>query len=282
MVANSPVDTVAYLGPPGTFGEEVALLAAPDAIQIPYPSHTSVAAAVDAGEADIGILAVENLITGSVAETLDILVDETSLSIQKEILLRIEHNLIARVGMKLSEIEVVYSHPQALGQCRHFLEKNKLSAFVEPALSTTHAVELAINTTLKAGAIANYRAASRYGGEVLASSIQDTSNNVTRFIVLGDKETLVTGSDRTSIALWFDDDKPGLLTAVLSEFSSRGINCMKLESRPTRASLGEYVFLIDFEGHRKESRCREALDEISKLSSRMKIFGSYPKGTFGS
>jgi prephenate dehydratase len=169
-----------------------------------------------------------------------------------------------------------------LAQCRHFLEENGLSALVEPALSTTHAVELVMKSQFRAGAIANYRAATRYGGEVLASSIQDTSNNITRFIVLGDKETSPTGSDRTSIALWFGDDRPGLLTAVLTEFSSRGINCMKLESRPTRASLGEYVFLIDFEGHIREQRCREALDEISKLATRIKIFGSYPKGIFSS
>ena len=281
MAANSQAFTVAYLGPPGTFGEEAALLAVQDAVQLPCPSHTSVAAKVDAGEADIGILAIANLITGSVAETLDILVDETSLSIQKEILLRIEHNLIAKTRLELSEIELVYSHPQALAQCRHFLEENGLSAFIEPALSTTHAVELVMNSQLKAGAIANYRAATRYGGEVLASSIQDTSNNVTRFIVLGDKETSPSGDDRTSIALWFDADRPGLLTAVLTEFSSRGINCMKLESRPTRANLGEYVFLIDFEGHIQEERCSKALTEISKLASRIKIFGSYPKGTLG-
>jgi len=265
-----------YLGPPGTFGEEAARRFAPEAEHVPFPTHAAVAAAVDAGEVDLGILAIENSINGSVAETLDILVHDTNLNIQAELLLPIVLNLVAKPGTVLADIRVIYSHTNPLGQCRTFLARELPSARLEAALSTADAVALAIERP-GAAAIATGRAAELYGAEVLAASIQDRGNNVTRFVVVGRGTRPPTGRDRTSIAFWFAQDRPGSLAGVLAEFAHRRINCTRIESRPTRAAMGEYLFLIDFEGHQDDALGREVLAAIRPLCSVIKVFGSYPR-----
>ena len=267
---------VAFLGPRGTFGEQAALAYAPDAELVPCPSHAAVAAAVSGGDADEGVVAIENSINGSVAETLDILIHDTALHIQHELLVPILHNLIAAPGTSIQDIEVVYSHTQALGQCRRFLESELPDATPEAALSTSQAVELALKQP-RSAAIGTERAAQLLGGEILEPAIQDTDNNVTRFVVLADGNQPPTGRDRTSIAVLFDGDEPGLLAGLLTAFAERGINCSKMESRPTRATFGEYVFLIDFEGHQDDAVCAEALDIIRSRSARVTVFGSYPR-----
>ncbi|GAB4329894.1 MAG: prephenate dehydratase [Dehalococcoidia bacterium] len=271
---------VAYLGPPGTFGEEAALRYAPEGDLLPLPSHAAVAAAVESGMADVGVMAIENSINGSVAETLDILIHETALQIQDELVIPIVHNLVAKPGTRADAVKVIYSHTQALGQCRQFLERCFPNAVMQAALSTAHAVELAMNhSDGAAAAIATLRAAEIYGAEVLARSIQDASNNVTRFVVIGHGRRAPTGRDRTSIAFRFADDRPGLLASVMNEFARRNINCTKMESRPTRAVFGEYVFLVDFEGHVDDGECAAALDVVRGLASELKIFGSYPRAS---
>lgn len=267
---------VGFLGPRGTFGEQAALTHAPGADLVPFPTHAAIAVAVAGGEADEGVLAIENSINGSVAETLDILIHETSLQIQSELLVPILHNLIVPPGAKLESIEVVYSHTQVLGQCRRFLETHLPEATFEAALSTSQAVELAMGKENSA-AISTERAAGLFGGEILNRGIQDTDNNVTRFVVLADGRMPSTGRDRTSIAVLFDGDKPGLLAGLLTAFADRGINCSKMESRPTRATFGEYVFLIDFEGHQDDPECAEALDIVRSRSQKVSVFGSYPR-----
>ena len=267
---------VGFLGPRGTFGEQAALTYAPDATLVPFPSHAAVAAAVASGDADEGVLAIENSINGSVAETLDILIHDTSLQIQSELIVPIVHNLIAAPGTRMADIDVVFSHPQALGQCRRFLESTLPNATPQASLSTSQAVEQAVARPGSA-AISTERAAELFGGEILARGIQDTDNNVTRFVVLADGHQESTGHDRTSIAVLFDGDEPGLLAGLLTAFAERGINCSKMESRPTRATFGEYVFLIDFEGHQDDPICAEALDLIRSRSARVTVFGSYPR-----
>lgn len=282
-MASTPEGPLAYLGPPGTFGEEAARRHAPratDADLLPLPSHAEVARAVDAGEAAAGVLAIENSLNGSVAETLDILIHETSLPIQAELLVPVIHHLVAAPGVEAAAIEAVYSHPHALGQCRAFLRERHPRARLEAALSTAHAAELAMERAAGgegAAAIATARAAERCGARVLAEGIQDRRDNATRFVVVGAEAPAPTGRDRTSIAFRFADDRAGLLAAALAEFASRGINCTKMESRPTRASMGEYVFLIDFEGHARDPRCAEALAALEAMTARLKVFGSYPR-----
>lgn len=268
---------LAYLGPPGTFGEEASMRLAPEADLLPFPSHAAVAAAVDSGMADAGVMAIENSINGSVAETLDILIHETTLQIQRELVLPIEHNLVVKPGMRADQVKVIYSHPQALGQCRKFLERCFPNAQAEAALSTAEAVELALKRSGDAAAIATLRAAELYGAEVLARGIQDSANNVTRFLVLGRGKRPPTGRDRTSIAFTFAEDRPGSLASVLNEFARRGINCSKIESRPTRAAFGEYVFLVDFEGHEDDPAVAEVLDAVRTFCAELKVFGSYPR-----
>ncbi|MCC6382803.1 MAG: prephenate dehydratase [Dehalococcoidia bacterium] len=268
---------LAHLGPPGTFGEAAALRVAPGATLVPCPSHAAVAAAVEGGDADAGVVAIENSLNGSVAETLDILIHETSLQIQAEVVLPIEHNLVGCPGTRLEEITVVYSHPQALGQCRRFVERSFPKAQLEAALSTAEAVTLALRRHGDAAAIATVRAAELHGAALLARAIQDADNNVTRFVVLGRGRPRPTGRDRTSIAFTFAEDRPGSLASVLDEFAARGINCTKIESRPTRAVFGEYVFLVDFEGHAEEPAGAAVLAAIRPLCAEVKVFGSYPR-----
>jgi len=268
---------VAYLGPPGTFGELAALRATTNGERLPFPSHAAVAAAVEGGKADAGIVAIENSISGSVAETLDILIHDTNLEVQRELVVPVVHNLVVRPGTPGDSVKVIYSHPQVFGQCRRFLEQCYPAAQLEASLSTTDAVDHALRRDGDAAAIATERAAELYGGEILSRGIQDVANNVTRFLVLGTGKTAPTGRDRTSIAFTFAEDRPGALASVLNEFAARSINCTKIESRPTREVFGEYVFLIDFEGHQLEPAYRDVLDAVRPLCAKLKVFGSYPR-----
>jgi prephenate dehydratase len=266
-----------FLGPRGTFGEEAALKYAPDADLLPCSSHAAVARAVEEGRADEGVMAIENLLNGSVSETLDILIHDTGLRIQQEMLLPVVHNLVVKPGTKAAEVEVIFSHPAAFAQCRKLLGERFANAQQEAALSTAQAVELALASAVPAAAISTARAAKLHGAEVLFEGIQDSDLNVTRFVVLGHDETKPSGRDRTSIAFTFADDRPGLVAKVMNEFADRGINCSKFESRPTRETFGEYVFLIDFEGHADDANCRAALDTIRPMCAMLKVFGSYPR-----
>lgn len=268
---------VAYLGPAGTYGEEAALRYAPDATLLPFASHAAVAAAVEGGRADEGMVAIENFLNGSVIETLDILIHETTLRIQNELVLPIDHHLIVPPGTAREDITIIYSHTNALGQCRTYLQREFPSAQLQAALSTAHAVEFAVAQGRGAAAIASRRAAEVHGAEILDSGIQDRSGNVTRFVVLGHGHAEPTGKDRTSIAFTFPQDRPGALASVLNEFASRAINCTKIESRPTREVFGEYVFLIDFEGHIDDPTCAETLERIAPFCASLKVFGSYPR-----
>jgi prephenate dehydratase len=268
---------VAYLGPAGTNGEQAARLFAPDADHLPCPSHAEVARAVDSGAADAGVVAIENALNGSVAETLDILIHETDLRIQRELVLPIVHDLAVKPGTTPADVRIIYSHTAAFGQCRKFLAEHYPRVTIEPALSTAGAVELAMAREGDAAAIATGRAAELYGAEVIAHDIGDAGHNVTRFVLLARGQQPPTGQDRTSIAFWFADDRPGSLAGVLAEFASRHINCTKIESRPTRAAFGEYVFLVDFDAHEDDAEGRDVLAAIAPLCSDVKVFGSYPR-----
>lgn len=267
---------IAFLGPPGTYAELAALSHDSDATLLPFPSIPAVAAAVDSGLADVGVVPIENSLEGSVTFTLDLLIHESSLFVRYELVLPIRHCLLAKAGTKTEEIRAVYSHPQALAQCRSFLGKCLPEAELLASLSTSAAVEEMQKSETVAAAIANERAAGLYGVEILAEGIEDNPNNVTRFVVLGPTDHPPTGADKTSICFHFDHDAPGILHSVLGELAKRGINLAKIESRPTRQSLGRYIFLVDLEGHREDAVVKEALEAVEAQVSTFKIFGSYP------
>ena len=268
---------LAYLGPPGTFSEEAAVRYAPQHEHIPFPSIPAVAEAVQARVADDGIVPIENSLEGAVNDTLDLLIHDSQLRIRGETVIPIEHCLLTTPGADPASIRAVYSHPQALGQCRQFLERSFPGATPVAALSTAAAVEEMKRSDVPAAAIAPRRAADLYGAEILAAAIQDRPNNVTRFVVLAPGEHEPTGADKTSLCFFFGDDRPGLLYAVMGEFARRGINLTKIESRPTKVELGTYVFLVDLEGHREDPVVREALEAVRGHVSHLKVFGSYPR-----
>jgi prephenate dehydratase len=268
---------LAYLGPPGTFSEEAALKYDEKADLVPFYSVPAVAAAVETGLAEEGVVAIENSLEGSVTDTLDLLIHESKLLIRRELVLPIEHHLLVKPGTKALEIEVVFSHPQVLAQCRRFLERCFPKAQVIAALSTTAAVEQMMSSPTPAAAIGSHRAAQLYGAQILARNVQDRSPNLTRFVVLAREDHLPTGRDKTSLCFSFAEDRPGLLYDVLKEFADCNINLAKVESRPSKESLGRYVFLVDLEGHRQDPSISQVLSKVKAKTSLFKVFGSYPR-----
>ena len=267
---------IAFLGPPGTFTEEAALLYDSSGQHLPFNSVAAVAEAVSSGMAEEGVVAIENSIEGSVTDTLDILIHEERLSIRRELVLPIEHFLLVRPGTQATDVTILLSHPQALGQCRRFIERCFPRAEVVAALSTSTAVE-EMMAREGAAAIATRRAAEIYGAEILARDVQDRSDNLTRFVVLAEDDHPPTGNDKTSLAFSFAEDRAGLLVEALQAFSSRNINLTKIESRPTKERLGEYIFLVDLAGHRQDAKVAEALERVEAPTSLFRIFRSYPR-----
>lgn len=271
-------DRVAYLGPAGTFTEGAALLYAPHSELIACATVAAVSATVGAGEADEGIVPIENSLEGSVTDTLDLLIHESDLFIRHELVLPIEHCLLVRPGTQEANVRLIYSHPQALAQCRQFLEIRFSQADIVAALSTAAAAEqLRVSQDNDTAAIGTLRAAELYQLKVLARGVQDSPSNMTRFVVLGHTTHTPTGNDKTSLCFSFDDDHPGLLYSALGGFAERNINLAKVESRPTKQSLGRYFFLIDLDGHQDDPKVSEGIDVLQRQASMLKIFGSYPR-----
>ena len=268
--------TIGFLGPLGTYSEEAALLYDKTADRL-YPTITGVGEAVAAGEIDEGVVPIENSLEGPVTFTLDLLIAQPTLFIRGEIDLPIEHYLLAKPGTVPAEIKVIYSHPQALGQCRQYLEKNYPQAEQMASLSTVLCVTDSFESKVPAAAISPRRASELYDVDILDRGIQDVANNVTRFAVIGLSDHAPTEDDKTSMAFTLEKDSPGLLHRVLGEFADREINLLKIESRPTKQLLGEYIFLLDCVGHREDSPMKEALAALSDPISMLRILGSYPR-----
>ena len=268
---------IAYLGPPGTFTEEAALKYDEKALLIPFSTIPGVAAAVDTEIAEEGVVPIENSLEGSVTDTLDLLIHESRLLIRRELVLPVEHFLLVKPGTQAQEVRVIFSHPQALAQCRHFVERCFPQAQMVAALSTAAAVEQMMSHSLPAAAIGTQRAAALYNAQILAKNIQDRSPNVTRFVVLAHTDYPPTGTDKTSLGFSFAEDRPGLLYGVLKEFAEHNINLTKVESRPSKESLGKYIFLVDLEGHRETPLIAEVLAKVQAKTSLFKVFGSYPR-----
>jgi prephenate dehydratase len=269
---------IAYLGPAGTYTEQAAIAYDPSADRVPQSSVHGVSEAVEQGTADEGIVALENSLEGSVTDVLDLLIHDSTLNVRAEVVIPIDHCLLVRPGTALDAVEVVFSHPQALGQCRRFIEERLRGAQIVAALSTVSAVEDMKKSDRPTAAIAPKRAAELYDANILMEGVQDHSGNATRFVVLAREDHPPTGDDKTSVAFTFEEeDKPGQLYMAMGEFASRGINLSRVESRPSKESLGRYVFLIDLVGHRTDPGVRDALEAIHTFASTLKLFGSYPR-----
>ena len=266
---------VAYLGPPGTNSEVAAILCCPDADHVPYAAIPQVIRAVETGDADQAVAAIENSLQGSVTDTVDMLIRDEGVLVIGELVLDIEHCLMVQPGASARDVDVIYSHPQSLGQCRDYLEQQFPHVRTEAALSNAAAVEQMMRTP-RSAAIAPARAAELYGAQIAERNIAGADVNKTRFVVLGREEARPTGHDKTSIAFAVAHDRPGTLVSVLHEFSDRAINLTKIESRPSREELGVYIFLLDIEGHREDPLVEQALAAVREQADFFKIFGSYP------
>ena len=273
--------TLAFFGPVGTYTEEAALLYDPHAELKPFPTIAAVAQAVSSALTDQGVVPIENSLEGSVNQTQDLLVRQSELSIYKEVALPIRHCLMTKPGMDASGLQVIYSHPQSLAQCRDFLERTFPNAQQMASLSNSTAVTDMLASLLPAAAIAPQRASELYGAEIIGRNIQDNPNNMTRFVVLALYDHPPTGKDKTSMCLSFNQDGPGVLYYALGEFAKRGINLVKIESRPTRQSLGQYIFLIDCDGHREDQPLKEAIEVLNGRNSVLTVLGSYPRWEAG-
>ena len=268
---------VAYLGPEGSFSEEAAMRHFGSAAElVAFPEITAVISALTHHLVDQAVVPIENSIEGSVSVTLDQLIhSERAPRIVAELNLPVHHHLVARPGTTLSDIERVVAHPQALAQCRLFMLEHLPQVQVLPALSNSAAVSSLVHSS-NIAAIGNERAARRYGMAILAEDIQDTTDNTTRFVVLGYEPVPATGNDKTSICCSIAEDHPGSLVAILREFSDRRINLTKVESRPTRGGLGKYFFLIDLQGHESDNEVSGALKGVRQKSEALLVLGSYP------
>lgn len=273
------VRSIAYFGPKGTYTEEAAFQYDPEADLQPFPTIPAVGLAVSSSATDQGVVPIENSLEGAVNNTLDILISQPDLSIFNELVLPISHYLMAKPGAKISDIQVIYSHPQSLGQCQEYLERRFPNVQQVASLSNSAAVGDMEQSPVPAAAIGPRRAAALYGAEIIDQDIQDSPNNMTRFVVLDHHDHAPTGDDKTSMCLSFDQEAPGVLYRALSEFASRDVNLRKIESRPTKLMLGQYIFLIDCDGHREDSLVKEAIQALNTTNSALKVLGSYPRWT---
>jgi prephenate dehydratase len=272
---------VAYFGPAGTFTEE-ALLTQPDlaaADRTPFTPVPEVIAAVERGDADGGVVPIENMIEGSVSVTLDTLAFDSDLLIQREIDLPVSLNLCARPGVGLGDIRTVVSFPHAIAQCRAWMANKLPAAEARASHSTSDAArETSRSKRTDIAAICNSLAAEIYGLEILAREIEDHPENQTRFVLVGRGVPAPTGHDKTSIVCFQRADAPGSLLSILQEFAARAINLTKLESRPTKRGLGDYCFFIDCDGHVSDEVVADALRNLAAKQAKVKFLGSYPVG----
>lgn len=279
--------SIAHLGPPGTYAEQAALyyvnwlteVTKTEALLCPYPSIFQTLSSVAKGQADLAVVPVENSIQGGVTVTLDTLWQLDNLQIQLALVMPITHALIS-CSQDLDNIETVYSHPQALAQCQKWLEKFLPKVQLIPTNSTTEALQKLENAKV-AAAISSRRAAQLYNLPVVANGINDFPENCTRFWVVSqpgnspNHEILANTAFYTSLAFSLPANLPGVLVKPLQVFANQNINLSKIESRPTKRSLGEYLFFIDLEADVSSIKMQSALAELSNHTEILKIFGNY-------
>ena len=271
--------TVAYLGPQGTFSEEAALKRFGKVVTtLACSSIDDVFRRVEAGKASYGVVPVENSTEGAVGRSLDLLL-QTPLKVCGEIVLPIHQQLLARQP-DLARIEKIYSHPQSFAQCHEWLNVNLPhltgSARINAA-SNADAARLAAEDE-NAAAVAGRKAAEVFGLTICAENIEDDPNNTTRFLVLGCQEVAPSGRDKTSLVM-STKNRPGAIHQLLGPFAEHGVSMSRLESRPSRAGLWEYVFFVDVDGHQHDAKVTDALRQLREKAAFLKVLGSYPRGS---
>ncbi|PPJ64966.1 prephenate dehydratase [Cuspidothrix issatschenkoi] len=276
---------IAHLGPPGTYSEQAALsyltwlnnhqeITNLKSFELcPYPTISQSLQAVAKSEAAIAVVPVENSIEGSVNMTLDTLWQLDNLKIHLALILPIQHTLIS-FAKSLDSIKNVYSHPQALAQCQGWISQLLPNVKVTPSNSTTEALQRLEQETTTA-AISSSRAAQLYNLPILASGINDYPENCTRFWVVRSEENNISACTHTSLAFSAPANVPGALVKALQVFAHLGINLSRIESRPTKRSLGEYLFYLDIEADVNAQIMISALEELQNYTEVLKIFGSY-------
>jgi len=272
------MQTLGYLGPQGTFSHTAALHYAEvhGYTTVCCSSFEEVVHKVASQELSCGIVPVENSLGGAVGDTLDLLTGTEGIWITAEFLLPVKQHLLTRPGVALTEITKVYSHPQALAQCRGFLHQQLPKAAVEETVSTASAAFMVSGAkTAAVAAVGSESAAAAYGLQILQANIQDKGNNTTRFLVLGREKPVFSGEAKTSLVLALGDS-PGALWRILSPLAQRGINLTRIESRPSGSRLGDYIFFIDLEGHTGNPVVEDVIRELENNTLWLKILGCYP------
>jgi len=265
---------IATLGPKGTFSHEALLKRNKKAEIIFKNTVWDIFESVEANEVDEGIVPLENSVSGTVGLTLDALM-EFDLSIIAEIILPIKHNLVGHDGVK--DIKTLYVHPATYEQCEKFIRKTLPNVKIIQTSSNAASAEIITQKKDKTkAAIVPKEAIEIYKLKAIKKDIQDNKFNVTRFVVINKREAKKTSRDRISIAIYPQVDKPGLLYNLLGEFAKRNINLTKIESRPSKGKLGDYIFFIDMQGSKEDKKIREAFKVIEE-DFFLKILGSYPR-----
>jgi chorismate mutase/prephenate dehydratase len=263
---------IAYLGPQATFTHLASMRKfGSSPTYLPVKSIADVFSEVEKGRADYGVVPIENSTEGVINYTLDMFID-SDLKVVSEILLEISHNLLSKSS--LTNIKKIYSHSQAIAQARNWMESNLPNAKIFEVSSTARAAARAAKEK-NAGAIASELAAKLYNLKIVASHIEDTKENVTRFLVIGRTLSKRTGRDKTSI-MFSIKDRPGALHDMLRPFAKEKINLTKIESRPSKKKAWDYYFFVDFQGHIGERKVEKALKELEKGCLFLKILGAYP------
>ena len=263
---------VSFQGERGAYSEAAARSFFNEQIEtMPQTTFAEVLESTSSGKTQYAILPVENSLEGSIGESYDVLYS-TSLNATGEIYHRIEHCLIGTGN--IDEIDTVYSHPQALGQCRKFIEKHNMKTI--PAYDTAGSVKMVkeINKG-NCACIASKDAAEIYEMPIILDNIANNLNNYTRFLILSKENNSETGNDKTSI-IFSIKHEPGSLYRIIQNFNKNNVNLTKIESRPTKSNTWEYNFYVDFEGHQNNSKISEMLEKIKQETLFMKILGSYP------
>jgi len=263
---------IAYMGPEATFSHLASLKKFGSSVgHVACENVAEVFAKVESGDCDYGVVPIENSIEGVVTHTMDLLVD-SDLKICSQVMLDVTHQLMSKGS--LPQIKEIYSHPQVLGQCRHWLMQNMPKVHLIPTVSTTKAAQIVANKK-NAACIASQVAASLYNLTILKKNIQDSAHNITRFLVISTMDVPVTGNDRTSLVFSIKD-KVGALHAMLTPFMRNKINLTKIESRPSKKKAWDYYFFVDCEGHKQDPRVARALSQLEGMCKFLKILGSYP------